>query len=104
MILHVSPQFLRDTEDCAEYLAEAAGDNVVDAWRQALQKTLRLLAQFPEAGRRRHDLPQPNIRSLNLRPYSNYVIFYRLADDKLELLRIKPGMMQLPELFSEAPT
>jgi len=43
----------------------------------------------------------PEIRALNLRKYPNYLAFYRLKNDAIELLRARHGMMNLPELFSE---
>jgi len=49
----------------------------------------------------RNDLPEAGIRTLNLRKYPNYLVFYRLEKGAIELLRIRHGMLNLPELFSE---
>jgi plasmid stabilization system protein ParE len=101
--LHARPQFIRDAGDCAEYLEDQAGEEVVAAWRAALRRTLALIARFPQVGRLRQDLPQPGIRTLNLRPYPDYLVFYRIEGGHIELLRVRHGMMHLPDLFSEAP-
>ena len=31
----------------------------------------------------------------------NYLVFYRLENDAIEILRVRHGMMHLPELFAE---
>jgi plasmid stabilization system protein ParE len=36
-----------------------------------------------------------------LRKYPNHLVFYRLEKGVIELLRVRHGMMNLPELFSE---
>jgi plasmid stabilization system protein ParE len=95
------PLFISDVAECAEHLATEAGEQVAAEWYQALKKALELIQQVPEIGRVRHDLPMPGIRTLNLRKYPNYLVFYRLEKDGIELLRIRHGMMNLPELFSE---
>jgi toxin ParE1/3/4 len=93
------PLFLADVAQCADYLAAEAGDPVAAAWHQALKKALEHIQRVPEIGRIRHDLPIPEIRTLNLRKYPNYLVFYRLETDTIELLRVRHGMMNLPELF-----
>jgi plasmid stabilization system protein ParE len=65
------------------------------------KKSLVHIQQVPEIGRLRNDLPQSGIRTLNLRKHPNYLVFYRLEKGTIELLRIRHGMMNLAELFSE---
>jgi len=85
------PLFLADVEQCADYLAMEANETVAAAWYQALKKSLQHIQDAPEIGRVRQDLPVPEIR----------LIFYRLENDAIELLRVRHGMMNLPELFAE---
>jgi plasmid stabilization system protein ParE len=101
MRLIYRPLFLADVEACADYLASEANEAVVAAWHQALKKALQRIQEVPEIGRVRQDLPLPGIRSLNLRQYPNYLIFYRLEKGAIELLRVRHGMMHLPDLFSD---
>ena len=101
MKLIYRPLFLADVEQCADYLAMEANETVAAAWYQALKKSLQHIQDAPEIGRVRQDLPVPEIRTLNLRKYPNYLIFYRLENDAIELLRVRHGMMNLPELFAE---
>ena len=41
------------------------------------------------------------IRSLIVRRYQRYLLFYRWQAGTIEILRIKHGMMDLPRLFGE---
>jgi toxin ParE1/3/4 len=95
------PLFLADVEQCADYISTEAGEAVAAAWYAALKKSLEHIQRVPEIGRVRQDLPMPEIRTLNLRKYPNYLVFYRLENNSIELLRVRHGMMNLPELFSK---
>jgi plasmid stabilization system protein ParE len=99
MKLVYRPLFLADVTEIAGYLASEAGEPVAAQWYQALKNTLGQMAKNPKIGRLRHDLPAEEIRSLNLRKFPNYLVFYRLQGDAIELLRIRHGMMNLPGLF-----
>lgn len=93
--------YLSDVTECADYFCTEAGEPVAASWYQALKKALDRIQQVAEIGRLRQDLPVAGIRTLNLRQYPNYLVFYRLEKGTIELLRIRHGMMQLPDLFSE---
>jgi toxin ParE1/3/4 len=95
------PLFLADVEQCADYISTEAGEAVAAAWYAALKKSLEHIQRVPEIGRVRQDLPMPEIRTLNLRKYPNYLVFYRLENNCIELLRVRHGMMNLSELFSK---
>ena len=103
MNLVYRPLFFADVTECADYLATEAGETVAAAWYEALKKAIQHIHKTPEIGRLRQDLPVPGIRTLNLRKYPKYLVFYRLENGVIELLRIRHGMMNLPELFSEKP-
>ncbi len=100
MNLTFRPQFLADVEQCADYLMTEAGEAVAAAWHQALENALEHIQLVPEIGRLRQDLPIEGILTLNLRKYPNYLIFYRLEKEAIEILRVRHGMRHLPELFS----
>jgi plasmid stabilization system protein ParE len=61
--------------------------------------TVRRVENQPDLGRLRQDLTPPGIRSLIVRRYPRYLLFYRWDVDTIEILRIKHGMMDLPRLF-----
>jgi plasmid stabilization system protein ParE len=101
MKLVYRPLYLADVAECAEYLCTEASERVAADWYQALKKALEHIQEVPEIGRLRRDLPQAGIRTLNLRKFPNYLVFYRLEKGAIELLRVRHGMMNLPELFSD---
>lgn len=103
MKLLFRPLFLSDVAECAEYLTSEADANIAATWYEALKKALQQIQEAREIGRLRRDLPLPGIRTLNLRKYPRYLVFYRIEKGKIELLRVRHGMMSLPELFSETP-
>jgi plasmid stabilization system protein ParE len=94
------PLFLADVTECADYLCTEASEKVAEDWHQSLKRTVEHIQRVPEIGRVRQDLPLDGIRTLNLRKFPNYLVFYRLEKRTIELLRIRHGMMNLPELFA----
>ncbi len=66
---------------------------------EAIDRTVEGLALQPLKGRRRKfrgkDLK--NIRSWRVDDFENYLIFYRFAGMRLEILRIKHGAMDFPQ-------
>ena len=93
------PLFLSDVEDCADYLVSESGEAVARRWKESLNKAIALISRFPEIGRIRQDLPTPGVRTFFLRDFPRYLIFYRSGGGTIELLRIRHGMMYLPDLF-----
>lgn len=77
-----------------EYNSEAAL-----RFLQAIDQTVEGLAMQPLKGRLRkfrgRDLK--NIRSWRVDDFENYLIFYRFAEMRLEILRIKHGAMDFPQ-------
>lgn len=59
---------------------ETAADRVLDE----IERVCRLIATRPKMGRERPEL-RPNIRSFGV---MSWVIFYRIADDFIELVRV----------------
>ena len=93
------PQFWFDLEEGVAYLASKASPEIAMRWHDEVMTTVTCLEKQPQLGRLRHDLSPPGIRSLMLRRFPRYLLFYRLDADALEILRIKHGMMDLPALF-----
>lgn len=74
-----------------------AQDNEAAATRtlQKIKKSLDRLARQPRAGRDRSELA-PDLRSFAIRPY---VIFYRVIDDDIELVRVLHGARDIEGIF-----
>jgi plasmid stabilization system protein ParE len=97
------PQFWLDLEAGVSYLAQEASPEVASRWYEEVRATVRRVENQPDLGRLRRDLIPPGIRSLIVRRYPRYLLFYSWHDDTIEILRIKHGMMDLPQLFGGTP-
>jgi toxin ParE1/3/4 len=77
------------------FLAQSidAGERFVEAFNQ---KCI-YLARYPCFGKSYADL-RPDLRGLLL---MGYIIFYRVVDDNIEILRIVSGYRNLQNVFSE---
>ena len=68
-----------------------AADQLLDE----IEARCRLLAQFPEMGRKWEELA-PGLRSMVV---GNYVIFYRPVADGIQVIRVLHGARDLPRFF-----
>lgn len=70
---------------------------------EAIDRTIESLSVQPLKGRLRKfrgkDLK--NIRSWRVDDFENYLIFYRFAGERLEILRIKHGAMDFPQALRQ---
>ena len=100
MRLIFRPQFWIDLEDGVVYLAERASPEIASRWHDEVMAQVKQVESRPDLGRLRGDLVPPGIRSVIIRRYPRYLLFYRWSEETVEVLRIKHGMMDLPTLFS----
>jgi toxin ParE1/3/4 len=95
------PQFLLDLAEELYWLKDRAGAETAERWYAALKDTIRFLEQHPFLGRKRTDLKPDGIRSWRIRGFSRWLIFYTVRDDRLVLLRLRSGTMNLVVLKME---
>jgi toxin ParE1/3/4 len=98
MILLQRSAFFRDLDHCATYIAK---DNPDAARRliEAAESTCRMLLSQPEIGHQERFRKQHGIRSWRVRNFENYLIFYRINADSVEILRLLHGAQDLPRFF-----
>jgi toxin ParE1/3/4 len=89
-----SPQSNLDVWEIADYIAQHNVSAAADLLRE-FDESLKLLSDFPGMGARRDEL----LRGLRSYPIGNYILFYRLAPDGIELVRVVHGARDLDELF-----
>ena len=92
----ISTEAIRDMEQILDYLAQnnmRAGEKFLEEFSQKC----RYLAQFPLMGRSYREI-RPYLRGL---PMNKYIIFYRLTEQGLEIMRVVKGERDLEILFSE---
>jgi toxin ParE1/3/4 len=85
----------RDIDEISEYFAGvslAAGDRFF----QGFNRKCKQLVAFPNSGKSYADI-HPCLRGLSL---ENYVIFYRILDDGIEILRVVNGRRDFESIFS----
>jgi toxin ParE1/3/4 len=87
----------RDLNEIAEYFSQ----NSLEAGEQFFQEFNRKCQQivtFPNSGKSYAEIHN-DLRGL---PLQGYVIFYRVLDDGIEILRVANGRRNLPSLFDES--
>ena len=81
--------------EAAEFDLEAIGDWIAkDSPSRAYTFTLELLKVCTELGYFPERFPRvPRYQSIRKRTYGNYVIFYKVAADQIEIIHIYHGSM-----------
>lgn len=84
-------------EDLIALWEAIAGEspNAADRALDRIDDVFRLLAEHPEAGRRRDDI-RPGFRLFPERPW---LVFYRIVDSGVEVVRVVDGRRDLETLF-----
>ena len=90
----VSARARTDLDEIWLYIAQ---DNpeAADKYIRAIVSRFPMIASMPQMGRERPDL-SPGLRSFVV---GHHVIFYRLFEDHLEIVRVLDGVRDLPPLL-----
>jgi toxin ParE1/3/4 len=67
-----------------------------DEWLEAVWNRAKSLSQFPERGSPRDDL----LSGIRMLIEGKYLIFYRIENEEVEIVRVVHGAMDLPKIFS----
>ena len=92
--LRISPRANSDLIEIWSYIADDSVANA-DAFIDELYETMQLLADKPGSGRRREELA-PGIQSF---PFGRYIIFYRVVNSAIEIVRVLHGARDIERLF-----
>ncbi len=87
----------RDFNKIADYFAENSLE-AGDRFFRALNARWQQLVTFPNSGKG-YGTIRLNLRGLSL---AGYVIFYRISDDGIEILRVVSGRRDFPAFFEES--
>ncbi|MDY6783544.1 MAG: type II toxin-antitoxin system RelE/ParE family toxin [Cyanobacteriota bacterium] len=93
----VSPSASRDLNAIAEYFLIRNVDAGEKLFRE-FSKKCQYLARFPNLGKS-YSYLKASLRGL---PLNGYIIFYRVIDDGVEIVRVVSGRQDLELLFSES--
>jgi toxin ParE1/3/4 len=86
----------RDLNEIADYFANnnlEAGEEFFQAFNRKCQQ----LVDFPNSGKSYANI-RADLRGLSV---AGYIVFYRLLDDGIEILRVVSGRRNLQDLFRE---
>lgn len=86
----------QDLNEIADYFAE----NSIEAGEQFFQtfnRKCQQLVAFPNSGKSYESI-RPGLRGLS---FETYIIFYRILEDGIEILRVISGRRDFPSLFEE---
>jgi toxin ParE1/3/4 len=89
-----SPLAEEDFREIWRYIAQFNQD-AADKLLRRIDEKLQLYADNPRMGTSRENWA-PGLRSF---PVGNYVVFYRIVDDGIELVRVLHGMRDLKSMF-----
>jgi toxin ParE1/3/4 len=87
----------RDLNDIADYFVENSLESG-DRFFRAFDRKCQQLVAFPNSGKS-YAAIRPDLRGLSL---EGYVIFYRVLDNGIEILRVVSGRRDFPSLFEES--
>jgi len=95
------PQALRDIEECFVYIAE---DNLEIGVRflAAVEGSLKQISQFPFIGQERRftNIQFQSLRMWHVKNFENYLIFYLVAEGKVEIIRVLYSSRDVREIFT----
>ena len=94
------PQVIRDLIELATYIAEDNMD-ASDRFLVAAEETFKQLAQTPKMGKR-GQFAHPNlidVRQQAIKGSRRYLIFYRLIDSEVEILRVIHGTRDIEDIL-----
>ena len=95
-----SPEARTDLEEIWTYYAQVAGRQTADNIARQISDACGVIEDYPLGGRSRDEL-RPGLRSVAVRPH---IIFYRLAGDIPQIVRVLDGRRDLDEIFAEGGT
>lgn len=92
----IAPEAVQDLDEISNYFL-LRNVEVGERWFQAFSQKCQQLVQFPMMGR-----SYANIRAeLRGVPLEGFIILYRVAGDRIEIMRIVSGKRNIGTLFSD---
>ena len=107
MTLHVmrTAEAKEDIIELFRYFDEQS-ENLGEKFLESLNETLEMIVHMPELGELyRFRVPaMRNARVRRVKKFSNYLIFYRIEADRIEILRVLHGARDYMNLFDAPAT
>jgi toxin ParE1/3/4 len=97
----ILPEAEADLAAIRAHLLCVYAESAAERFKPAVQEAAQFLGQWPFAGRCRH-FRTPGLRSWQVPGFERYLIFYRVTDDRLDIVRVLYGMRDLPRYLGPA--
>ncbi|HVU28615.1 MAG TPA: type II toxin-antitoxin system RelE/ParE family toxin [Verrucomicrobiae bacterium] len=94
-----SSVFEDDFAEVVGYFASEVTPELSIRFENQVVETYKLISANPQIGRLRKDLSQPEIRSLVVGGFENYILFYQIRKNDVFFVRLLHGARNLPELL-----
>ena len=101
--VRVLPRAAVDLAESAFYYAIESGAALEERFRKSARETFECLLENPEAGARRH-FRNPRLVDLRrwfIRGFKNHLIFYRVIESGIEVVRVLHGNRDLETILEE---
>jgi toxin ParE1/3/4 len=95
--LRLTEQAQQDLRGIWRGMAEFGSLENADGVLQVIQKKFKMLVQFPSSGRTREELGE-GLRSF---PARDYMIFYRIGEAQVEIVRVIHGRRDIESIFAD---
>ena len=92
-----SPEATDDIDHLWDYCADVAGHAAADKILCEIGRVVATIDDFPLAGRSRDEI-RAGLRSISA---GSQIVFYRLRDDRPEIVRVLDGRRDIEDIFSE---
>ena len=85
----------KDLEDIFDYTFDEFGFNQAEKYLLEIEEIFQNLIANPQIGKKRDEIKQ----GLYSFPKDNHIIFYRILDDHIRVVRVLHGSRDLPKYF-----
>lgn len=92
-----STEALDDIDHLWDYYAHSAGRVTADKIIREIAKVVKMIEGYPSVGRARDEI-RMGLRSFSTTPQ---VVFYRLNNDRPEIVRVLDGRQDIEDIFSD---
>ncbi|HLO84099.1 MAG TPA: type II toxin-antitoxin system RelE/ParE family toxin [Nostocaceae cyanobacterium] len=93
----LTDEAIQDINEICDYLSNFNLD-AANKFLNSIEQKCQNLAKFPNMGRSYAEL-SPELRGVTL---NDYIIFYRLISNEVEIIRVVNGYRNLESLFSDS--
>ena len=99
--LRILPRADQDVDEAADYYAEEGGLDLGLRFLQAVEETFNFLRDNPHVATAT-DFGNPRLKGMRrwrVTDFESYLVFHRLDDGALEIIRVLHGARDLDEIF-----